>query len=38
MITSDEIRLDAIGVVLKDQDDLAFIAPRLDAILMGTAA
>jgi len=28
----------AIGVVLKDQDDLAFIAPRLDAILMGTAA
>ncbi|MFM9975039.1 MAG: AAA family ATPase [Beijerinckiaceae bacterium] len=28
----------AIGVVLKDQDDLAFIAPRLDSILMGTAA
>ena len=28
----------AIGVVLKDQDDLAFIAPRLDAILMGAAA
>jgi MoxR-like ATPase len=28
----------AIGVVLKDQDDLVFIAPRLDAILMGTAA
>jgi MoxR-like ATPase len=28
----------AIGVVLKDQDDLAFIAPRLDAILRGTAA
>jgi MoxR-like ATPase len=28
----------AIGVVLKDQDDLAFIAPRLDQILQGTAA
>ena len=28
----------AIGVVLKDQDDLVFIAPRLDQILQGTAA
>lgn len=28
----------AIGVVLKDQDDLAYIAPRLDALLQGTAA
>jgi MoxR-like ATPase len=28
----------AIGVVLKDQDDLAHIAPRLDAILGGAAA
>ena len=28
----------AIGVVLKDQDDLGFIAPRLDALLQGTAA
>ncbi|MDF2094834.1 AAA family ATPase [Aquibaculum arenosum] len=28
----------AIGVVLKDQDDLAFIEPRLDQILEGTAA
>lgn len=28
----------AIGVVLKDQDDLVFIAPRLDKILLGTAA
>ena len=28
----------AIGVVLKDQDDLAFVAPRLDQILQGTAA
>ncbi|HEX9858525.1 MAG TPA: MoxR family ATPase [Paracoccaceae bacterium] len=28
----------AIGVVLKDQDDLAFIAPRLDQLLQGTAA
>jgi len=27
----------AIGVVLKDQDDLAFVAPRLDAILKGAA-
>ena len=27
----------AIGVVLKDQDDLVFIAPRLDAILQATA-
>ncbi|MFN7305741.1 MAG: AAA family ATPase, partial [Acetobacteraceae bacterium] len=25
----------AIGVVLKDQDDLAYIAPRLDAVLKG---
>ncbi len=25
----------AIGVVLKDQDDLAFVAPRLDRILQG---
>jgi MoxR-like ATPase len=28
----------AIGVVLKDQDDIAFLAPRLDAILGGAAA
>jgi MoxR-like ATPase len=28
----------AIGVVLKDQDDLAHVAPRLDAILGGAAA
>ena len=28
----------AIGVALKDQDDLAFIAPRLDQILPGEAA
>lgn len=28
----------AIGVVLKDQDDLAFLSPRLDALLAGTAA
>jgi MoxR-like ATPase len=27
----------AIGVVLKDQDDLAFVAPRLDYILEGAA-
>jgi MoxR-like ATPase len=27
----------AIGVVLKDQDDLAFVAPRLDRILAGAA-
>lgn len=27
----------AIGVVLKDQDDLAFIAPRLDRMLEGAA-
>jgi MoxR-like ATPase len=27
----------AIGVVLKDQDDLAFIAPRLDRVLQGAA-
>lgn len=27
----------AIGVVLKDQDDLAYIAPRLDAVLKGAA-
>lgn len=27
----------AIGVVLKDQDDLAFVAPRLDRILQGAA-
>lgn len=27
----------SIGVVLKDQDDLAFIAPRLDAVLKGAA-
>jgi MoxR-like ATPase len=28
----------AIGVVLKDQDDLAYMAPRLEAILSETAA
>ncbi len=28
----------AIGVVLKDQDDLRFIAPRIDAIVGGLAA
>jgi hypothetical protein len=28
----------AIGVVLKDQDDLDFMAPRLDALLSETAA
>lgn len=28
----------AIGVVLKDHDDLSYIAPRLDALLQGTAA
>ncbi|MDB5525512.1 MAG: ATPase [Rhizobium sp.] len=28
----------AIGVVLKDQDDLMFIAPRIDAIISGEAA
>jgi len=28
----------AIGVALKDQDDLAFIAPRLDEVLPGEAA
>jgi hypothetical protein len=27
----------AIGVVLKDQDDLAFVAPRLDRIMAGAA-
>ncbi|MCA3417511.1 MAG: MoxR family ATPase [Roseomonas sp.] len=27
----------AIGVVLKDQDDLTYIAPRLDAVLKGAA-
>jgi hypothetical protein len=27
----------AIGVVLKDQDDLAYIAPRLYAVLKGAA-
>ncbi|MFO0403080.1 MAG: AAA family ATPase [Alphaproteobacteria bacterium] len=27
----------AIGVVLKDQDDLAYISPRLDAVLKGAA-
>jgi len=27
----------AIGVALKDQDDLAFVAPRLDRILLGAA-
>ena len=28
----------AVGVVLKDQDDLDYIAPRLDAILAESAA
>lgn len=28
----------SIGVALKDQDDLNFVAPRLDAILPGEAA
>lgn len=28
----------AIGVVLKDQDDLQFMAPRIDAVLEGVAA
>ncbi len=28
----------AIGVVLKDQDDVAWVAPRIDAILDGAAA
>ena len=28
----------AIGVALKDQDDLAFIGPRLDALITGLAA
>jgi MoxR-like ATPase len=28
----------AIGVALKDQDDLAWVAPRLDSILRGAAA
>lgn len=28
----------AIGVALKDQDDLAFVGPRLDAMLQGAAA
>ncbi len=28
----------AIGVVLKDQDDLQFLAPRMDAIVSGVAA
>lgn len=28
----------AIGVALKDQDDLAYMAPRLEALLQGTAA
>ena len=28
----------AIGVVLKDQDDLEFVAPRLDALITGMAA
>ena len=28
----------AIGVALKDQDDLAFTAPRLDALISGAAA
>ena len=29
---------EAIGVALKDQDDLAYIAPRLDSVLEGIAA
>jgi MoxR-like ATPase len=28
----------AIGVVLKDQDDLAYVSPRIDALIMGSAA
>ena len=28
----------AVGVVLKDQDDLSFVAPRLDALITGVAA
>ena len=28
----------AIGVALKDQDDLAFTAPRLDTLISGAAA
>ena len=28
----------AIGVALKDQDDLAYMAPRLDALLAEGAA
>jgi hypothetical protein len=28
----------AIGVVLKDQDDLAYVTPRLDAVMKGVAA
>ncbi len=28
----------AIGVVLKDQDDLVYVAPRIEALIMGSAA
>jgi MoxR-like ATPase len=28
----------AVGVVLKDQDDLTFVAPNLDRLIMGSAA
>lgn len=28
----------AIGVVLKDQDDLVYVAPRIDQLIMGSAA
>jgi hypothetical protein len=28
----------AIGVAVKDHDDLAFLEPRLDAVLSGVAA
>jgi len=28
----------AIGVVLKDQDDLTYVAPRIDSLIMGRAA
>jgi MoxR-like ATPase len=28
----------AIGVVLKDQDDLTYVSPRIDALIMGSAA
>lgn len=28
----------AIGVVLKDQDDLVYVAPRIEALIMGNAA